>query len=94
MLKTAPPLVHTDLLVGPYNAQRLLAESPERLARRNILMAKKKALLEGLQYFNEHYQKYQAQKDLDSVQATQSNYNPPFMADDMEGVDAHGLPLR
>ncbi|KAF2633997.1 hypothetical protein BU25DRAFT_427385 [Macroventuria anomochaeta] len=45
---------------GPHNAQRLLAESPERLERRITLVAKKKALLEGLQCFKEHNQKFQA----------------------------------
>lgn len=83
-------------LLGPQNAQCLLAESPERLARRNILVAKKKSLVEGLQCFNEHYQKYQAQNAAQPPQAAQSNDQSPSISTpimEMEDVHNQGLPL-
>ena len=45
---------------GSYNAQLLLAESPERLARRNVLVARKDTLVEGLRCFGEHAQQFEA----------------------------------
>ncbi|KAF1925075.1 P-loop containing nucleoside triphosphate hydrolase protein [Didymella exigua CBS 183.55] len=83
---------------GPYNAQRLLAESLERLERRNILVAKKKALVQGLRCFQEHFQKYQAQNGSDHAPLAQSNYQRPSVStprtEAMESVRSHGLPLR
>ena len=86
----------TDMCPGPQIAQRLLAESPERLTRRNVLVAKRKALIEGLQCFNEHYQKYQAQNA--GLPASAASYQRPSVAsptvEEMEDVSSHGLPLR
>ncbi|KAJ4345973.1 hypothetical protein N0V95_005838 [Ascochyta clinopodiicola] len=83
---------------GPYNAQRLLAESPERLARRNALVAKKKALLEGLQCFSEHLQQFETNHGPMPTGGGPSNYQRPSMAtppaDEMDGVLGDGLPLR
>ncbi|KAF9697503.1 hypothetical protein EKO04_004252 [Ascochyta lentis] len=83
---------------GPYNAQRLLAESPERLTRRNILVAKKKALLEGLQCFSEHVQQYEANHGSVPAGGGPANYQRPSVstppADEMEGISGSGLALR
>jgi hypothetical protein len=91
-------MVNTDICSGPYNAQRLLAESPERLERRNILVAQKKQLMDGLQCFHEHCQKYQAQTGPTLMSPPHSNYQRPSVSapqeEDMEDVRSHGLPLR
>ena len=87
----------TNASSGPYNAQRLIAESPERLERRNILVAQKQILMDGLHCFHEHVQKYQAQSGSAPV-AAPSNYHRPSVSDlqgeDMKGVHSHGLPHR
>lgn len=86
----------TNTCSGPYNAQRLLDESAERLERRNILVAQRKNLLEGLHCFHAHVQKYQAQSGSDPVAPPPSNHQRPSVSnlqgEDMEGV--HGLPHR
>ncbi|KZM24164.1 uncharacterized protein EKO05_0010821 [Ascochyta rabiei] len=83
---------------GPYNAQRLLAESAERLARRNALVAKKKALLEGLQCFSDHLQQFEANHGSMPAGGSFSNYQRPSVstapADEMDGVSGNGLPIR
>lgn len=84
--------------LGPYNAQRLLAESPERLARRNILVAKKKSLLEGLQCFSEHLKQFKVDDGAEPTQAGPSNYQRPPVSTPQEGemdlVNDHDLPMR
>lgn len=94
---------------GSYNAQLLLAESPERLARRNVLVARKDTLVEGLRYFGEHAQQFEANGGVEAAPTTftsqgppnfqrASNYQRPSVAsprpEDMEGVRAGGLPVR
>ncbi|KAJ4983674.1 dynamin family protein [Stagonosporopsis vannaccii] len=66
-----------DEVAGPRNAQRLLAESPERLERRNILVAKKKALVQGLQCLGEHFAKFQTRSAAEPGATRDSNYQPP-----------------
>ncbi|KAH6629293.1 P-loop containing nucleoside triphosphate hydrolase protein [Boeremia exigua] len=83
-----------DGSAGPYNAQRLLAESPERLARRNILVAKRKALLEGLQCFSEHFQRFQANNANGSAHGLSNGQRPAVHDDEMEDVRAPGLAIR
>lgn len=84
-------------IIGPYNAQRLLAESPERLTRRNMLVAKKKALVEGLQCLGEHFEKFQTQNTSES-DGGDSNYQRPAvhtpLSNETEVVNSAGLPFR
>ena len=91
-------LEQADIVAGPHNAQRLLAESPERLARRNILVAKKKALVEGLQCFNEHLRQFKERNGTDPAHNCPSNYQRPSVstptAEEMQGVNDRGTPLR
>ena len=94
---------------GSYNAQLLLAESPERLARRNVLVARKDTLVEGLRCFGEHAQQFEANGGVEAAPANlpgsftfqgqrASSYQRPPVAsprpENMEGVRAGGLPLR
>jgi hypothetical protein len=86
-----------------------LAESPERLARRNLLVARKDTLVEGLKYFGEHAQQFEANGGVEAGPTTlpgsftfqgqrASNYQRPTVAspqnEDMEDVRANNLPLR
>jgi hypothetical protein len=97
------------LLPGSYNAQLLLAESPERLARRNLLVARKETLVEGLRYFGEHAQQFEANGGVEAAPTNlpgsftfqgqrASNYQRPSAAsprsEDMEDVGLNNLPLR
>jgi hypothetical protein len=91
------------LLPGSYKAQLLLAESPERLSRRNLLVARKDKLVEGLKYFGEHAQQFEANGSVDPGSSTfqghrASNYQRPTVAspqnEDMEDVSLNNLPLR
>jgi len=89
---------HSNNVLGPHKAQRLLAESPERLERRNILVAKRKALLEGLQCLGEHFNKLQTQNAPESGTVHGSNYQRPSVLtpsiEEMEDVQSCGLPIR
>ncbi|KAF3037124.1 hypothetical protein E8E12_007620 [Didymella heteroderae] len=66
--------------------------------RRNILVAQKKQLMDGLQCFHEHLQKYQTQNGPVSIPVPQSDYQGPSVSspqvEEMEGMRSHGLPLR
>lgn len=79
---------------GPYNAQRLLAESPERLDRRNMLLSRRKILTDGLQ----HVKKYEAQNASAPIPPSRSNYQRASVStpqdEEMDGDRAHSLTLR
>jgi hypothetical protein len=59
-----------------------------------MLVAKKKALVEGLQSFDDHYRKYQAKNAPGSIAGVQSEDQHPRVTEVMEDVEADALALR